>query len=115
MLNFKNEKVRSIFLETSSSNETILSSELKRRLQSHQFGASEPHCSLGERSVAFSSVNFEPCLIHKNVRKTTSVKDDPSPVHAPQCVHYVGGHRKLLCSLKPQMRGVALSQTAFET
>lgn len=41
----------------------------------------------------FSSVSFEPCLIHKNVRKTTGVKDDPSSVHAPQCVH-----GKLLCS-----------------
>lgn len=64
--------------------------------------------------LLFSSVNFEPGLIHKNVRKTASVKDDPSPVHVPQCVHYIGGHRKLLCSLKPQMRGMALSQKAFK-
>lgn len=120
MLSFKNLK-SSILLETSSSNETILSNKLKRRLQSHQFGAFETSSSMvslqfkGAWWCFFNSVNFKSSLIHKNVRKTTSVKDDPSPVHAPQFVHFTGDHRRLLYSLKPQMRGMARSQKAKQS
>lgn len=118
MLSFKNWKV---FLETSSSNETILSNKLKRRLQSHQFGAFETSSSTvslqfkGAWCCFFCSVNFKPALIHKKVRKTANVKDDPSPVPAPQYVHFTGDHRRLLCSLKPQMRGMAWSQKAKQS